>query len=641
VTETSRALETLQARWEPEKSVRWLRSNLILAAGVVLIGLQLWWKSGLLGNSFFRLDDYYYLERASSMGLSWSYLTWVNGGHLNVVGAAIAWLTVRSSPDDWSLATAVTLVLLAGTCLALLRMLRTLFGDRPWVLLLLVLYMLDPLSLPGLSWWTVALEQLPLQLAIFCAVDAHVRYLRTRRYGHAITAAAWMAVAMLSDFQGAATPLLLFVVTSAFFTTGPWSRSLWPALRAYWRAWVLYAVLAVGYLSLYGFLLSKSPAPSGPPVTFSNILTYAGTLLRRAFVPGAFGGPWRWSFAGVQALANPPTVLIWAAEALGLVVILASLMYAWRAWRAWAILAGWIIVVDVAPVAAGRSSLVASVVLGLSARYVWDATAVLVLCLGLAFLPVVEGSGLPAVEGTGSWRPQRRLSRPEFAAATTLIVAIIVGSLWSFYDYPIDPTAAGASGYIATARVALDEAPAGTVIVDAPTPTDVTGGFFGPVANASSVLSPLLAGLQHPAQFVTQPDGTIDNLMEFDGFGQLAPVSIVGVGSPSRPAGAACWSPGSDIAVVPLTSVATGARTLRIGYLSDGSGQLLVTYGGQTQTLAIEKGLHSAYLPVQGSSGAVLVQHSSGAMACVGDVEAGVPLPSSTGAAIPPAAVSG
>ena len=86
-------------------------------------------------------------------------------------------------------------------------------------------------------------------------------------------------------------------------------------------------------------------------------------------------------------------------------------MYAWRAWRAWAILAGWLIVADIVPVLAGRSSLVPGAVLGLSARYVWDATAILVLCLGLAFMPL---AGAP-----GPLRSPRRLSRPEFAAATT------------------------------------------------------------------------------------------------------------------------------------------------------------------------------------------------------------------------------
>jgi len=634
VTETSRALEIPQARREPEGSVRWLRSNWIWAAGLVLIGLQLWWKAGFLGRSFFRLDDYYYLERASTMGLSWSYLTWVDGGQLNVVGAGIAWLTDQSSPDDWSLATLVTLLLLGATCLALLRMLRTLFGDRPWVLLLLVLYMLDPLSLPGLSWWTVALEQLPMQLAIFCAVDAHVRYLRTKRYSRAIAAAAWMAVAMLSDLSGAATPLLLFVLTSAFFTEGRWSRTLWPALREQWRAWALYVALAAGYLVFYVSRLDASPAPSGPPATVANGLTYAGTLLRKTFLPGAFGGPWRWVGTGVQALTSPPIALIWASMALGLVVVLASLMYAWRVWQAWAILAGWIVVVDIAGVAVGGSSLIAGVVQGLSARYAWDATGILVLCLGLAFLPLADGAA--------AWRPRQRLSRPELAATTTLIAAIVVGSLWSFYDYPADPAADSASSYIATARVALYQAPAGTVIVDGPTPSGVTGGLFGPVSNASSVLSPLLAKLPGTRpRFVTQPDGTIDKLMEFNDLGQLVPAGLLGVVSPARPAGTSCWNSGSDIAEIPLSSVATSATTLRIGFLAGSPGRVLVSYGGQTQVLTVEAGLHSGYLPVHGSSGAVLVQPLSGPLPCVGDAEAGAFLPSSAGPAIPATPVAG
>jgi hypothetical protein len=634
VTETSRALEVPQAPRKPEGSARWLRSNWILAVGLVLIGLQLWWKAGFLGRSFFRLDDYHYLERASTMGLSWSFLTWVNGGQLNVVGAGIAWLTARSSPDGWSLATLVTLLLLGATCLALLRMLRTLFGDRPWVLLLLALYMLNPLSLPGLSWWTVALEQLPMQLAIFCAVDAHVRYLRTKRYSRAAAAAAWMAVAMASDLSGAATPLLLFVLTSAFFTTGTWSRALWPALREHWRAWALYAALAAGYLAFYVNRLDAAPSPSGPPATLASDLTYAGTLLRRAFLPGAFGGPWRWVGTGVQALASPPTALIWTAAALGLVVVLASLMYEWRVWRAWALLAGWIVVVDVVPVVAGPPGLIAGLVQGLSARYVWDATGILVLCLGLAFLPLTDGAA--------ARRPPRRLSRPELAGATTLIAAIVVGSLWSFYDYPSDPAAATASSYIATARAALYQAPAGTAIVDAPTPSGVTGGLSGPVASASSVLSPLLAQLPGTRpRFVTQPDGTIDNLREFNSLGQLVPAGIVGVVSPARPAGASCWNSGSEIAVIPLTSVATSATTVRIGYLAGGPGRVLVTYGGRTRVLTVQAGLHSGYVPVQGSSGAVLVQPLSGPLPCVGDVEAGALLPASTGPATPATPVAG
>jgi len=636
LTETQRALEAPQASWEHAGSVRWLRANSVLATGLLLIAAQLIWKAGLLGRSFFRLDDYFYLEHAAAQGPTWSYLTWVDAGHLNVVGAAIAWVVVRLSPNDWTLASAATLVLLGGTCFALLRMLRTLFGDRPGVLLLLVLYLLSPLSLPGLSWWTVALEQLPLQLAIFCAVSAHVHYLRTRDFRHAVAAAGWLTVAMLSAFQGAAAPLLLFALTSAFFGRGTWPRALWPTLREHWRAWVLYAGLTVAYASLYVVRLGTSTVRPSRPGSLAEVFAYAGTLLRDTFVPGAFGGPWRWSASGVEALTSPPPALAWMSWVLAIFIVLVSVMYTWRASRAWAIMAGWLVLVDIVPVLAGRSSFVPSVLLGLSARYVWDASGILVLCLGLAFIPVTGG--------TGPWRRPRRLSRPEFAAATTLVVAIIFGSLWSYYDYPTDPTAAEARSYLATARIALADAPAGTVIVDAPVPTDVTGGpFLGPVGLASGVLAPVLPAPSASApRFVGQPDGTYDQLMEFDGFGRLVPSSIFGVASPPLATGRSCWSGTGGIVAVPLNSVAARVSTLRIGYLSAGSGQVLVTFGARSQLYSFQKGLHSAFLPVMGASGdMVIIQQVSGTIPCIGDAQVGTLLPSEAGPAVPPLAVTG
>jgi hypothetical protein len=637
LTETPRALEAAQTTsWELAGSVRWLRANALLATGLLLIGAQLLWKAGLLGRSFFRVDDYLYLEHASTQGLTWNYLTWVDGGHLDIAGSAITWALVRISPDDWTLVSAATLVLLGCTCFALLRMLRTLFGDRPGVLLLLVLYLLSPLSLPGLSWWTVALEQLPLQLGTFCAVSAHVRYLRTGEFRHAVAAAGWLVTAMLSAFQGAAVPLLLFAVTSAFFGKGRWSHALWPTLRQHWRVWGLYAALIAAYVPLYLIRLTASSAGLTRPPAFAEVLRYAGTLLRETFLPGAFGGPWRWSASGVQALTAPPAALAWMSWVLTVLVVLVSLMYSWRAWRSWAILAGWLIVVDIVPVLAGRSSLVSGTVLGLSARYVWDATGIGVLCLGLAFMPVVGGPG--------PWRSPRRLSRPEFAAATTLVAAIVFGSLWSYYDYPADPTAAAARSYLATARLALANAPSGTVIVDAPVPLDVTGGpYLGSAGQASSVLSPLRSGPPGASpRFITRPDGTYDRLMEFDGFGRLVPSLVSGVASRPVPAGHACWPAKDGSVLVRMNAVATGAATLRMGYLAAAPGQVLVTFGSRSLLYDVSKGLHAAFLPVAGASaGTVVIQQVTGAIPCIGDIQAGTLLPAAAGPAVPPLAVTG
>jgi hypothetical protein len=440
---------------------------------------------------------------------------------------------------------------------------------------------------------------------------------------------------MLTSFQGAAGVLVLFALTSAFFAVGSWPLALWPTLRTHWRAWLLYVVVTAAYLPLYLIRLKTSTIGVTKPPTFSFVLNFAGLLLRDTFLPGAFGGPWRWAYSGVSTLASPPSTLAWISWALAILVLLTSLTYAWDAWRAWVILAAWFVLVDVVPVIAGRSTYIASAVLGLSARYVWDGAAVLALCLGLAFLPII-----------GSPRPQRqhrRLGRTEFAAATTLIVAIVFGAIWSYADYPNDPSVATGRSYLATAQTALAGVPSGTVIFDNAAPPAVTGGIAGPADMASAVLSPLEVG---PAasrpKFVTQPDGTYNHLMEFNVFGQLVPALPFGASSGQPPAAdGSCWPASNGTVTVPLQAMATDASTLRIGYIGAGNGQLLITFGSQSVVYNSGSGLNSAFLPANGASAqSVTIQAISGTLPCVGDVEAGA-VGIAPGTAIPAFAVSG
>lgn len=624
---------TARAGVELDRAYRWLQANTVTVVGVLLIGAQLWWKAGLLGHSFFRLDDYYFLERAATSGLSWKYLMWVNAGKLTPAGFVISWILVRISPVDWTLISAFTLVLLAGTCVALLRMLRTLFGDHPAILIPLLVYLVSPLTFPGLVWWSVTLELLPLQLAMFCAVTAHVHYLRSGRFRHAVATAAWLLAGMASSIKGAAVPLLLFAVTSAFYYSAPWSRAAWSALRDHWRAWSLYAALMVGYVAIYLVQLSTSSEQPGRPGTFGGVFAFVSTLVRGTFVPGVLGGPWRWLGVGVYVAANPPVGLARFSWVLAAAVVIVSIWYRPAAWRAWAILAGWLAVVDILPVLLGRTSIVPGVLLGMVTRYVWDTVGVLALCLGLAFLPLAGNRPV--------YRARVRIGWPVHALTASVLTALVIGSVWSFRAYGADPTAAQGRSYVATARIAVASVPSGTVIVDDPVPQYVMGGFYGPVSEASSVLGPLVTGRSSgQPRFVSRPDGTIDRLMEFDGWGRLAPAVIVGVASQPLTTGR-CWPSRGGSAVIPLRSVAASPRTLRIGYLSGAAGQVMIEFGGQSWLYAVQKGLHSAYFPVQGSASTVVVQSTEGNLPCIGDAEAGVLLPSGAGPAIPSLAVTG
>jgi hypothetical protein len=635
--------DTRQALPAPETSIsaadpiQWLRRNAVVVTAVVLICLQLWWKAGLLAHSFFRLDDFYIIERASAYGLSWKYLMWVDAGHLMPLGLAIGWFVVRLSPYSWALASVVTLVLLAATCLALLRLLRTLFGDHPGILIPLLIYLVSPLSFAGLSWWVVTLELLPLQLAIFCAVTAHVKYLRTGRLAYLLATAGWLLVGMASSLKGAFVPLLLFALTSAFFTSGRWSQGVLIALREHWRVWAAYLALLAGYGALYLSRLSTSTVQPGPPGTFSSVFAMASDLLRDTFVPGAFGGPWQWFGGQGDALANPPAGLLQASWVLAAAVVVVSLWNRLHAWRAWLILACWLVAADIIPVALGqRASFLPGALTGHETRYVWDAVAVLAICVGLAFLPMV---------GEESVRPQllRRLTTQHVRSVTAcLVTALVIGSVWSFRDFKAVTTSAPGRSYIATARLALAEAPPGTVIVDDPVPQAAFGGLFvGPSSEASAVLAPLQHAQAVPPAFITQPHGTFDHLLEFDGWGRLVLSEVVGVANKPLAAGLSCWPAVNNTITIPLAWKTLSARTLRIGYLSGGTGEISVTFAGKSQLYKAVRGINAGYLPVHGNGKVIIVKLVSGVRPCIGDVEAGVLLPAASGPAIPQYAVSG
>jgi hypothetical protein len=218
----------------------------VTLGAVTLIVIQLLWMGTLLARSYFRQDDYFNFDRALASGFTWKYLMLLSAGHMAPLGFAISWVLARVALYNWPLTCLVILALVAAACFALLRVLRTLFGDRPAILVPLAVYLFCPLALAAVDWWSVAAQTLPLELSIFLAVDAHVRYLRSGRMRTAVAAAGWLLLGLATAQKGAVTPLLLFALTSAFFVKGRWIAAVGVAARRYWRAWVLYGVLLAG-----------------------------------------------------------------------------------------------------------------------------------------------------------------------------------------------------------------------------------------------------------------------------------------------------------------------------------------------------------------------------------------------------------
>jgi hypothetical protein len=631
---SDRAVQTSATPLSSVEAIDWVRRNAISLAAVALIAVELWWKANLLSHFYFRQDDFRYFDDALASHFSLSYLLRIYVGHFMPGGFAVTWVLARLSLYDWTLVSIVNLILLAAASLAAFRLLRALFGNRLAILGLLAVYLFTPLTLPPLSFWSTTLNWLPLQLAIFMAAAAHLAYVRTARFWHAIVATAWLAFGMLFTDQGVVVPFILFAMTSAFFISGSWPSAAREALRKYVWAWVVYGALAAAYLAVFFVQLRSSTQQPGRPGAFSGVTTFAWTLLRVSFIPAALGGPWHWYASGPYGFALEVPVLTQLSWVVAGLIVLASLWYRRHAWRAWIILLGWLAVADMLPVILARVVALSPVLLGMDFHYLADSVPVLVICGGLAFLPVV---------GTqeDAYRAPLPPRLPRMAAGGVLTCCFLAGSFWSGVTYRQDTSAAAAniSSYVATARAAIKQAtaqlPGGAVIVTAPLPQNVMDpALLGSSAWTARLIGPLIP---HGSRltFAGQQPTTARPLLMFDSLGRLLPV--VELGTATRPpAGHLCWRVSLDLTVrLPVYTPYDWIWDAEVAY-SGPATVLQFGFDGGTRSVAVPAGSHQVHFAASGvGKVASLTNLGPAASGCVSSVTMGTLTPSSTAYPMP------
>ena len=539
---------------------------------------------------------------------------------------------------NWAAGAVVELVMIAGAGLAAWRLLRTLFGNRPAILIPLVLYLVCPLTFPDYSWWIAGVETIPLQIAIFMALTAHVRYVWTGRYRHALAAAGWLVFGLIFFEKAAVIPLLLFVVTAGFLLD---RRRLLLAARQsvvqFWRAWLLYLGLLAPYGVALGLALRHSTVQPGVPSSARAVGTFSWELVHRTLLPGLLGGPWHWYHLADSAYAfsSPPSWLAWVSLLAVLGIIVATILTRRRAWRAWAVLAIWVVLADMAPIIIGRLQVAGVAALfAMDTRYVADAAAVLVVVIGLACWPLAS----PAEEGASAPRQQREFFTGRWKPVAVVLVGVIAASsFWSVQKFASLTGGTIARTYIANARMALALVPSGSVIFDRQVPSGVMLGIYHHDSFASVVLGPM----SHRGAEITwtaQPLGNIGRLKLFGPDGRLYPAAIQGSTSVPFSGRRSCVTAKRTRLVLPFpTPSVSYARVLRIDYRASPAiaGQsVTVTYGGITGHLVLRSGLNNAYLAVSGSAADVAVQAQPGAGLCVYDAVAGYFVPA-VGGAIP------
>jgi hypothetical protein len=615
----------------------WLKRHQVFLIGLGLILIDLIWKSTFLHHFYFRQDDFHFTELALQYGLTWKYLGYVGSGHLHPGVLLLVWILAKTAPYNWAAATWMTLLLVAIASLACLRMLLTLLGNRLAALIPLTLFLVTPLTFPDDSWWTSALESLPLQITIFLAVTSQVHYVRSGRYRHAVAAAFWLVVGLAFFEKAIVIPVLLFAVTAGFLIDARIITSIRVSLGRYWRAWALYAIIVAGYLAvLLPALQHSTVKPKG--TSLATTATFSWSLIRQSLLPGLLGGPWGWSQWTNAAVgySEPTSSWVWLSVfATGAIIVL-SIVVRGRAWRAWATLAIWVLLADIVPVLLGRLATAGSSnLLGLDTRYVADAAPVAALCVGLAFWPVVRHDGRASAAEPARRTPDSFAAPAWQVTGVVLTAAVLLGSLLSVSRYEKATALYNYVGKIYLARVKsqLADVRQDTVIVDLPMPQIIEWNiFYGNYANQSRALAPFESQttMRH-VRWEAHFDGTIDRLMKFDRDGVLRFANVHGVRA-GAPAGK-CASVRKGVATLRFTRPSSPfTYILRIGYLAeapDAGHSVTIRYGSTKLSLTPQVGLNSAYFSVNGSAAKVTITMPKSTMPkpggfCIGDVEAGI-----------------
>lgn len=619
----------------------WLASKRLILCGLVLVGGQVALNTYVLTRGYFQLDDFS-IGGLSAHSFTLHMLFQNYSGQLMPAVFAVAWaLTHTGGGYDWGLwaGTLVAMQALAG--LALLRALRTLFGDRMTLLIPLAIFLFTPMAMSDLSWWAAGIQSVPIQLAIALAVDQHVRYVRYGRTRNVVFATVWILFGLAFYEKSVAIPLLLFALTSAFLTSGSWARGMLETLRKHWRAWVLYAGTIIAEIIVYALSLQASTARVRVPEA-STAVSFGWGLIRSTFVPAILGGPWRWTLPhgaprswALYALASTPGALEALAWVAFVAIVVASLWYRREAWRAWLILLGWLVIADIGPIILGRVAYFGTLLSG-QAMYVADAAPVLAICGALAFLPLRGEENAYRTDLPLRWRHGWRWAGV-LAVATTLTAAFGAGSVWSYSTYRNQLHPQNTRSYLATASAALHGVAPNAVIYPSQIPNQMAWTLLGAPTQVQNALAPLADQVTGQDFQWGTPTGLAPWFMVFDAQGRLHPAVVTGPHSlPFRPKSACVLHPTGI--QLPLTGqVYPLPFVMQIGYYSGRPVTLAVTFGGHQYQLSLPStSLAYGYLPVTGPGNSVGIRPvTPNPGICLGTVTVGNVEPSSSEFPVP------
>lgn len=584
----------------------------VLQTAIALVVLQLVVRGVVADHSGFYWDDLILASRGDRLPLfSADLLLYDHDGHFMPAAFVVAGIATRIAPYDWALPLVMSVVLQALASLAMLRLLRTLLGDRRVLLIPLTFYLFTPLTVPAFAWWAAALNALPLQIGLAWVTADAIALRRTGRARYAVSGALVFAASLLFFEKSVVIPFVAFATVALLARiSGGRSplRSAWRRGRALWTASA--AVVAVWAL-LYTTTISSQIAWAGAGRAW-ELLSHSASL---GLLPTLLGGPWTWErWIPSPPWASPPTILVVA----GWVVVLAAVVTTMR----WKRRVGWIWIATVAYFLASVTAMVVTrwgadttYELAQTLRYFTDTASIAAIAMAL----VVRAPRRRATLRAGGPSASRRTT----AVTVVAMVAFTAGSLWSTYTFTRSWEDNPTTAYLATARESLakhDDVP----LLEQPASIWV----LLPVAYPNNLVSLVFGPLEDRPEF---SDSTPE-LRMLDDSGRVVDAKVTWVRAMEQGPVPGCGhlADRTGFTSIPLDGpLTTWEWTVQLNYLASEDGEIEVALqNGDAVKVPVTRGANQVFVRLTGGGEQVRVRAlTPGLTVCTGVGPVGVVVP--------------
>ena len=541
--------------------VRWGCAAMIAASALG----RLW----IISGGYYLIDDFAFLARASRPdALTWDVLSAPHQGHVMPAAHLLTWAGQALAP--WNYAVPASLMAVGWlACLVLAyRVLITLFGPTPTILLPLGFYAATPVTVQATTWWAAAFNAIPLQLCALVGVILLLPISQGRAPLGYLRQAGVVACLLvgLAFFSKAVLLTVLFAGVGLALAPGRGRAAIAAAWRAGPGMWVALVALPFAYAVAYLLRASASDAtPNGSDLL--TLTTYASRAIVGALLPSLAGGPVILTESADAWGTPPPWVL-----GLGTAALVAGIALVARAsarTRRLALLTAVYAVACIALLSFGRQGYTA--ISAGALRYLSDlAVPAMLLVASLAhdFL----GSG-----------PSRR-EPVRWAASVTALAVFCALSIATTVRIQTNPEAVQIRGVALAALDSLRQERA-TTVLDLWVPPLVLTPIYGDSARASRLFA------QAPSAPTFADQGAALRVWSEDG--RLLPARVVG--PVAQRTGACPDTPGESTRlvlsgplvafshVVALTATAVAPTTVSVSVGGGPSSAWLLPAGESTQ----------------------------------------------------------